>query len=56
MSTAITDLRGVLRLRFATAVPRFLAIGALSTLAYGLLYLLLRGGSPEHEPAEEVAS
>jgi putative flippase GtrA len=43
VSTALTDLRGVLRLGFATAVPRFLAIGALSTLAYALLYLLLHG-------------
>ena len=43
VSTAITDLRGVLRLGLARPVPRFLAIGALSTLAYALLYLLLRG-------------
>jgi putative flippase GtrA len=33
----------VLRLRFATALPRFLAIGLASTLAYALLYLALRG-------------
>jgi putative flippase GtrA len=44
VSTAICDLRGVLRMRFDTALPRFLAIGAASTLAYALLYLLLRGG------------
>jgi putative flippase GtrA len=44
VSTAITDLRGVLRLGFATALPRFLAIGVLSTVAYALMYLLLRGG------------
>jgi putative flippase GtrA len=44
VSTAIGDLRGVLRMRFDTALPRFLAIGAASTLAYALLYLVLRGG------------
>ena len=43
VSTALTDLRGVIRLRFAGTVPRFLAIGVASTLAYALLYLLLRG-------------
>jgi putative flippase GtrA len=44
LSTALGDLRGVLRMRFDTALPRFLAIGIASTLAYALLYLLLRGG------------
>jgi glycosyltransferase involved in cell wall biosynthesis len=44
VSTAIGDLRGVLRMRFDAALPRFLAIGVASTLAYALLYLLLRGG------------
>jgi glycosyltransferase involved in cell wall biosynthesis len=43
VSTAVGDLRGVLRLRFATPLWRFMAIGAVSTLAYALLYLLLRG-------------
>jgi glycosyltransferase involved in cell wall biosynthesis len=43
VSTAMTDLRGVARLRFATPLWRFLAIGAASTLAYALLYLILRG-------------
>lgn len=43
VSTALTDLRGVIRLRFAGTVSRFLAIGVASTLAYALLYLLLRG-------------
>jgi putative flippase GtrA len=43
LSTALGDLRGVVRMRFATALPRFLAIGALSTLAYALLYLAMRG-------------
>ncbi len=43
VSTALGDLRGVLRMRFDTALPRFLAIGVASTLAYALLYLALRG-------------
>ena len=43
VSTALTDLRGVLRLELASPVVRFLAIGVISTLAYALLYLLLRG-------------
>jgi putative flippase GtrA len=41
--TALTDLRGVLRLRFDAPLPRFLAIGVASTLAYALLFLALRG-------------
>jgi putative flippase GtrA len=43
VSTALGDLRGVLRLRFDSPLPRFLAIGVTSTLAYSLLYLGLRG-------------
>jgi glycosyltransferase involved in cell wall biosynthesis len=43
VSTALADLRGVLRLAFAGPVPRFLTIGVLSTIAYALLYVLLRG-------------
>jgi glycosyltransferase involved in cell wall biosynthesis len=43
VSTALTDLRGVARLRFDSALPRFLAIGVLCTLAYALLYVLLHG-------------
>ena len=42
VATAVTDLRGVLRLLFAAPVARFVSIGAVSTLAYALLYLLLR--------------
>ncbi len=42
VSTAMTDLRGVIRLRFASPVWRFLCIGVASTIAYALLYLLLR--------------
>jgi putative flippase GtrA len=41
--TALADLRGVLRLRFDSPLPRFLAIGVASTLAYALLFLALRG-------------
>jgi glycosyltransferase involved in cell wall biosynthesis len=42
VSTALADLRGVARLAFASPVARFLGIGIVSTLAYALLYLLLR--------------
>jgi putative flippase GtrA len=42
LSTALTDLRGVLRLRLATPVTRFLLIGVASTVSYAGLYLLLR--------------
>jgi putative flippase GtrA len=41
--TAIDDLRGVARLMAASPVARFLAVGVVSTLAYALLFLLLRG-------------
>ncbi len=43
VSTAVTDLRGVARLALDRPVARFLAIGVVSTLAYALLYLVLRG-------------
>src|ERR1700761_4587546 len=43
VSTALTDLRGVLRLVLERPVVRFLAIGVLTTLAYAIIYLLLRG-------------
>ena len=42
LSTAIGDLRGMARLAMQTALARFLVIGVLSTIAYALLYLLLR--------------
>jgi putative flippase GtrA len=57
VSTALGDLRGVARMRFDTALPRFLAIGVASTLAYALLYLVLRGSlihMPTH-PANALA-
>lgn len=40
--TAVDDLRGIVRLLAAARLTRFLAVGVLSTLAYALLYLLLR--------------
>ena len=43
VSTAVTDVRGVIRLLLASPVARFLCIGAASTIAYAILYLLLRG-------------
>jgi glycosyltransferase involved in cell wall biosynthesis len=41
--TAFDDLRGVARLMAAAPVARFMGVGVVSTLAYALLYLLLRG-------------
>jgi glycosyltransferase involved in cell wall biosynthesis len=41
--TAIADLQGVARLRLAGPISRFLLIGVASTIAYAMLYLLLRG-------------
>ncbi|MFL5846624.1 MAG: glycosyltransferase [Solirubrobacteraceae bacterium] len=41
--TAVTDLQGVARLMAASQVARFMAVGVLSTLAYALLYVALRG-------------
>ena len=40
--TAIADLQGVARLRLAGPISRFLLIGVASTIAYAILYLLLR--------------
>jgi glycosyltransferase involved in cell wall biosynthesis len=40
--TAWTDLKGVARLLAGGPVARFMAVGVLSTLAYALLFLLLR--------------
>ena len=41
--TAVEDIKGVARLMVGTPVARFMGVGVLSTLAYALLYLLLRG-------------
>ena len=40
--TAFDDLRGIARLLAASSIARFAAVGLLSTLAYVVLYLLLR--------------
>jgi len=42
VSTAMGDLRGVVRLLFDRPVARFLTIGVASTFAYAVLYLVLR--------------
>jgi putative flippase GtrA len=41
--TAVEDLLGVARLVAASPIVRFLGIGVVSTLAYALMFLLLRG-------------
>ncbi len=41
--TAVDDLKGIVRLVGSTRVPTFLAIGVFSTLAYAVLFVLLRG-------------
>jgi putative flippase GtrA len=43
VATAASDLRGVARLLMQPPLARFLLIGVMSTAAYALLYLLLRG-------------
>ncbi|MEA2376575.1 MAG: hypothetical protein QOD13_482 [Thermoleophilaceae bacterium] len=43
VATALEDLRGIARLLADVRLTRFLAVGVLSTIAYALLYLLLRG-------------
>jgi glycosyltransferase involved in cell wall biosynthesis len=43
LRTAWDDLRGVARLAADGAIAKFLAVGVLSTIAYALLFLLLRG-------------
>jgi putative flippase GtrA len=42
--TAWADLKGVARLAAAQPVARFMGVGVMSTVAYALLYLLMRGG------------
>jgi glycosyltransferase involved in cell wall biosynthesis len=41
--TALADLRGVARLLAAGPVARFMGVGLASTIAYAILYILLRG-------------
>jgi putative flippase GtrA len=40
--TAVEDLRGIARLLTEARLIRFMAVGLVSTIAYALLYLLLR--------------
>ena len=44
LPTAIEDLRGVARLLLQPPIARFLIIGAISTIAYAAVYLVLRLG------------
>lgn len=46
VATALEDLRGIARLLAGTRVASFVAIGVASTVAYGILFLLLRGALP----------
>jgi glycosyltransferase involved in cell wall biosynthesis len=43
VATALADLRGIIRLGGGRQLARFVAVGAVSTVAYVLLYLALRG-------------
>jgi putative flippase GtrA len=43
VNTAVKDLRGMARLAWESNVFRFLLVGALSTIAYAALFLVLRG-------------
>jgi glycosyltransferase involved in cell wall biosynthesis len=54
VSTAVGDLRGVARLAAQSRVLRFVAIGIVSTLAYALIFLGLRGVLPAG-PANALA-
>jgi putative flippase GtrA len=45
LATALADLRGIGRLMAASPVGRFLGVGVLSTLAYAVLFLALRGAA-----------
>jgi putative flippase GtrA len=46
VSTALADLRGIIRLSGGRQLARFVAVGLASTLAYVLLYLALRSALP----------
>jgi putative flippase GtrA len=43
VNTAVKDLRGMARLAWESNVFRFLLVGVLSTIAYAVLFLVLRG-------------
>jgi putative flippase GtrA len=53
--TAVDDLRGVARLAFPTPVARFAAVGVASTVAYALLFILMREGGIGAGVANAVA-
>jgi putative flippase GtrA len=53
--TAVDDLKGVARLAFATPVARFAAVGVASTIAYALLFVLMREGGIGAGVANAVA-
>jgi glycosyltransferase involved in cell wall biosynthesis len=46
VATALEDLRGIARLLAGTRLATFAAIGVVSTLAYAVLFLVLRGALP----------
>ena len=52
--TAVDDLKGVARLALGSRIARFMSVGIASTLAYALLFLLLRG--PLGAPAANALS
>lgn len=54
VNTAIKDLRGMARLAWESNVFRFLLVGLLSTIAYAVLFLLMRG--PIGAPAANTAA
>ncbi len=54
--TAVADLRGILRLLASTRIATFAAVGVVSTIAYAVLFLLLRGAlSPAVASATALA-
>lgn len=54
VNTAIKDLRGMARLAWESNVFRFLLVGLLSTIAYAVLFLVMRG--PIGAPAANAAA
>ncbi|WCB92150.1 GtrB-like O-antigen conversion [Baekduia alba] len=53
--TAAEDLQGVARLAFATPIARFVAVGIASTMAYALLFVLMREGGIGAGAANAIA-
>ncbi|HMG61907.1 MAG TPA: bifunctional glycosyltransferase family 2/GtrA family protein [Streptosporangiaceae bacterium] len=53
-ATALADLRGIIRLGGFGRLSRFVAVGAASTLAYVLIYLVLRRGLAA-QPANAIS-